>query len=78
MKSQMTAIALTKLRYTVPEFITLTGTPRSTVFQRINRGELKVVRDGRKVFITADEMIRYSHQSQPLVQAETSSVDANG
>jgi len=60
---------MTKLRYTIPEFVAMTGTPRSKVFNRIKRGELKIVKDGRQTFITAQEMERYAKTSQPMVES---------
>ena len=62
-----------KLRYTVPEFVELTGTPRSKVFMRIARGELSVVKDGRSVFITHEEAERYAKTSQPYLSQEPKS-----
>ena len=58
-----------KLRYTIPEFVAMTGTPRSKVFNRIKRGELKIVKDGRQTFITAQEAERYAKTSQPMVES---------
>jgi hypothetical protein len=60
---------MTKLRYSIPEFVALTGTPRSKVFTRIKRGELKIVKDGRQTFITAQEMERYAKTNQPTVDS---------
>jgi hypothetical protein len=63
----------TKLRYTLKEFSELTSTPRCRIFQRIHRGELSVVKDGRCMYITHQEAERYAKATLPLISepAET-------
>jgi hypothetical protein len=62
-------MTMNKLRFTIPEFVAMTGTPRSKVFNRIKRGELKIVKDGRQTFITAQEAERYAKTSHPMVES---------
>ena len=58
---------LPKLRLTIAEFCDVTGTSRAKAYERIRRGELAVVRDGRQTFITAAEAARYAAASLPTV-----------
>jgi hypothetical protein len=55
------------LRYTIPQFCEVTGTSRSMAYERIRRGELKIVKDGRLTFVTAEEAVRYAGASLPEV-----------
>jgi excisionase family DNA binding protein len=51
---------LMRLRYSVPEAAEMLGLHPNTVWKRIHTGELKAVRDGRRVLITYDELHRYA------------------
>ena len=48
--------AVEKLLYRVPEVVEATGYSRSLVYVAISAGELKVVRKGRTVRITAEDL----------------------
>jgi hypothetical protein len=54
-----------KPRYAVPESLVLLGISRGLLFQRIEQGALSVVRDGRRIFLTDDEIRRYCASSRP-------------
>lgn len=54
-----------KLRYTIPEFCQLSGTKRSKAYERIRNGQLAVVKDGHRVFITHEEAVRYANTPLP-------------
>lgn len=56
-----------KLRYTIPEACEVLGTSRAKLYERIRRGEIAVVRDGRQAFITAEEAARYAGTTLPAV-----------
>lgn len=45
-----------RLLLTIPEVVETTGYSRSFIYQRISSGDLKVVRMGRTVRVTADEV----------------------
>lgn len=55
-----------KLRYSPCEFCDATGISRSKFFERVRRGELKVVKDGDQTFVTAAEAARYANASLPF------------
>lgn len=57
-----------KYRFSLPDFCQITGLGRSATYDRIANGRLRVVKDGRRVFITRAELIRY------LEACESSSV----
>lgn len=48
-----------KPRYPAEEAFQLLGTPRSTGYVAIKKGRLKIQKDGRRSFITAEEIDRY-------------------
>lgn len=54
-----------RVRYPIAEVAPILGISRTKVYQRIRRGELSVVRDGGHVFITRDEIERYSKANHP-------------
>lgn len=49
----------TKPRYHVEEAFELLGLPRSSGYERIRQGALRTQRDGRRCYVTADEIDRY-------------------
>lgn len=46
-------------RSTIPEFCALAKISRPTAYDRIKRGLLKVVKDGRRTFVSGEELARY-------------------
>lgn len=55
-----------KLRYSPREFCDSTGISRSKFFERVRRGEIKTVKDGSQLFVTAQEADRYSKSDLPF------------
>lgn len=53
-----------KPRYSIDEAAALLGVSRIHLYNRINRGELKIVRDGARVFIAHKELYRYAGTDQ--------------
>lgn len=51
-----------RLRYTIPQAAEALGVSIMTVRRRIWSGDLSIIRDGRLVFITADELHRYAKE----------------
>lgn len=49
----------TPARYSIPQFAELTGLSRSTVYERIARGLIKLTKDGRRSFVSRAELERY-------------------
>jgi hypothetical protein len=49
----------TKPRYPVHEGLALIGLPRSSGYVRLKQGMLRVQKDGRRSYITAEEIDRY-------------------
>ncbi len=52
-----------KPRYPLEEAFELLGLSRAVGYLRIKEGSLKTKVDGRRTFITADEVDRYAEQS---------------
>lgn len=50
------------LRYTLPQAAELLKISRATLYRRIADGELDVVRDGGRRFVTPDELHRYARR----------------
>jgi len=48
-----------KPRYPAWEAFALIGVPRSTGYLAVKSGRLKIQKDGRRSFVTADEIDRY-------------------
>lgn len=46
-------------RNTIPEVIAALKISRPTVYDRIKRGLLHIVKDGRRSFVTGEELERY-------------------
>ncbi len=55
-----------KMRYSIREYCDLTGTGRSKFFERVRRGEISVVKVGKRSFITADEADRVANLDLPF------------
>lgn len=49
----------TKPRYPIPEAFSLLGLPRSSGYERVAKGLIRVQKDGRRSYVTAEEMDRY-------------------
>ena len=56
---------MAKLRYTFWEFCQMVGISRDKAYQRIERGELTVVRDGNTLYVTHAESERYAKTPLP-------------
>jgi hypothetical protein len=52
-----------KVRYTIPEARHLLGMSVSLIYQRLNAGELQAANDGRRRYITDQEIRRYGNLS---------------
>jgi excisionase family DNA binding protein len=50
---------IVRRRFSITEFCALVGLGKSTAYVRIKQGELKVTRDGGRVFISATEVDLY-------------------
>ena len=59
-----------RLRYPVKEAAGLLGKTRKALYHDIGAGKIKVVRDGRAIFITADELRRYATTDMPSTTAK--------
>lgn len=46
-------------RYSIPQVCQIIGLGRATVYDRITRGLLRVVKDGHRTFISRAELERY-------------------
>lgn len=53
-----------RLRYGLDEVATMLGVSRSTLYNRIRAGLLRVQRDGRRTFVLAREIERYVEGEQ--------------
>jgi excisionase family DNA binding protein len=54
-----------KPRYRLEEAFVLLGTPRSTGYVAVKEGRLRIQKDGRRSFVTADELDRYVREECP-------------
>ena len=52
----MTPEAVSKVLYRVPEVVQVTGYSRSFIYEAISGGSLKVVRKGRTIRISVDDL----------------------
>lgn len=46
-------------RYSVPELLDALGFSRSTFYARVKAGLIKLTKDGRRSFVSAEELERY-------------------
>jgi hypothetical protein len=53
-----------KARYRVEEAAAMIGISRAMLFQRMAQGRLTSIKDGKRTFVTDDEIRRYSLQSK--------------
>jgi len=59
------------LRYTIPEFAKVQGgISHALVYRRIARGEIRVVKDGDRTFITHEESLRYAKTNHPSLTVD--------
>jgi hypothetical protein len=49
-----------RLRYDIPESVSLLRKSRAAVYSDIKSGRIKVIRDGRRVYIPGSEIARLS------------------
>jgi hypothetical protein len=70
-----------KPRYPLRDGFRLLGLPRSTGYLKIQSGQLRVQKDGRRAFITAEEIDRYvaalGTVKSTLGKRQTSTVEAS-
>jgi hypothetical protein len=62
----------TKPRYQVDEAFALIGLPRSSGYARVKQGVLRVQKDGRRSYVTAEEIDRYVRSDCQSVPSEQS------
>lgn len=51
--------SLPQLRFDIPEVARILRISRATLYQRIRTGAIKIHKDGRRTFVTAEELLRY-------------------
>lgn len=54
-----------KIRRSIPDSVRALGISRAKIYQRIKEGALHPVYDGRRIFLTDDELRRYAETSRP-------------
>lgn len=52
--------SLPQLRFDIPEVARILRISRATLYQRIRAGAIKIHKDGRRTFVTAEELLRYA------------------
>lgn len=57
---------LPQLRYDIREVTQILRISRATLYDRIREGRLSIQKDGRRTFITSNELMRYIDSSQTL------------
>jgi excisionase family DNA binding protein len=65
-----------KPRYPLEEAFALLGTPRSTGYVAVKEGHLRIQKDGRRSFVTAEELDRYVREECPSGPLQQKSSDA--
>ena len=63
--ANLLAVTASKPRYNRKEAAQLAGIGLRTFDRRIAEGDIKIVRDGERVFVTQDELLRYCKQDRP-------------
>ena len=53
---------LPQIRFDIIEASRILRVSRATLYERIRQGELKTQKDGRRSYVTADELHRYVRQ----------------
>ena len=56
--------SLPQLRFDIPEATRILRLSRATLYERIRAGQIKTQKDGRRSYITAEELQRYVTQSR--------------
>jgi len=56
--------SLPQLRFDIPEATRILRLSRATLYERIRAGLIKTQKDGRRSYITAEELHRYVSQSR--------------
>jgi excisionase family DNA binding protein len=56
--------SLPQLRFDIPEATRILRLSRATLYERIRTGLIKTHKDGRRSYITAEELQRYVSQSR--------------
>jgi excisionase family DNA binding protein len=56
--------SLPQLRFDIPEATRILRLSRATLYERIRTGLIKTQKDGRRSYITAEELQRYVSQSR--------------
>jgi len=56
--------SLPQLRFDIPEATRILRLSRATLYERIRAGLIKTQKDGRRSYITAEELQRYVSQSR--------------
>jgi len=56
--------SLPQLRFDIPEATRILRLSRATLYERIRAGQIKTQKDGRRSYITAEELQRYVAQSR--------------
>ena len=64
----MTQTSLNPLRYSIADLTRLLALSRSTLYDRIKHGLLKVSKDGGRTFVTAAELQRYLNSTESSTQ----------
>lgn len=56
--------SLPQLRFDIPEVARILRLSRGTLYERIRAGQLMTQKDGRRTYVTAEELQRYVSQSR--------------
>ncbi len=56
--------SLPQLRFDIPEATRILRLSRATLYERIRAGHIQTQKDGRRSYITAEELQRYVAQSR--------------
>ncbi len=56
--------SLPQLRFDIPEATRILRLSRATLYERIRVGLIKTQKDGRRSYITAEELLRYVAESR--------------
>lgn len=59
----------TRPRYRLEEAFQLLGLPRSSGYLRIRAGKLRVQKDGRRSYLTAEELDRYVREQSAAAES---------
>ena len=56
--------SLPQLRFDIPEAARILRLSRATIYERIRTGQITTQKDGRRSYVTAEELQRYVAQSR--------------